>query len=299
MLGKKTIVPIALGILLAASYLRASDSYPVTSFVFRWEIIRDDNLMVGVSCEPQGSFFYFHNGQQYFTMGPRSVNALSAIFTDFDGFIERVKKEGQKRDDGTYVAMVSLRDGKNLPDTPPLMDVIAEWNEKDGLAVRIMAPEKQDELFIIFNEQQCRKIAPLIADGVDRLAFWDRTVHPVMEKLKISNQPNTGEITKVAVGDLLRAFRDNSLAASRQFGEKKLEVTGSVLNVREVEDTKFILVNLTDEDVFLWTVMCAFDEGVIDKLISLKKGDRITVRGLCAPRVENTVLGMLHCEFVD
>jgi hypothetical protein len=88
------------------------------------------------------------------------------------------------------------------------------------------------------------------------------------------------DAVKVTAKDLYDAFHANEVSANSKYKDKVVEVTGEVHGVKER------YVELSESDQFSGgLVHVTFDSNSKNKMSSLKKGDKIKVRGICKGNV--------------
>jgi hypothetical protein len=99
-----------------------------------------------------------------------------------------------------------------------------------------------------------------------------------------ANQP----AIKVTAIDLFRAYKDNEVAADERYKGKILEVSGAVDNIgKDIMDTPYVTLDTGD---VISTVQCMFGDEHKAELASLKKGDRVTIKGECQGKLGNVLL---------
>ena len=103
---------------------------------------------------------------------------------------------------------------------------------------------------------------------------------------KIWNKPFTdpmqGEAIKVTAIQLFNDFSTDEVTAQKKYvpeklGEKKVEVTGQIIETGKNADGEFFYTLKTSDEMF--GVKCIMDKG--EEMKNAKVGDAITVRGFC------------------
>jgi len=84
----------------------------------------------------------------------------------------------------------------------------------------------------------------------------------------------------ITAGELLAAFEDNALAATRDYEGKILLVSGTIEAIdREFDGTPFIGLTSSSGPIQFTEVKCLFSEEHISEILSLSSGAGITLRG--------------------
>ena len=84
----------------------------------------------------------------------------------------------------------------------------------------------------------------------------------------------------LTAGELLAAFEDNALAATRDYEGKILLVSGTIEAIdREFDGTPFIGLTSSSGPIQFTEVKCLFSEEHISEILSLSSGAGITLRG--------------------
>lgn len=96
-----------------------------------------------------------------------------------------------------------------------------------------------------------------------------------------AKQEETIEYTQVSISDMVDALDKNAAAASDEYKDKYLEITGKLSNIDS--DSSYISILPEDDDFALTGVQCYTngDEDIINAVKTLSTGDTITVRGKC------------------
>lgn len=105
--------------------------------------------------------------------------------------------------------------------------------------------------------------------------------------------PPSIEKTKSIVIDavaLFDAFSQNEKKANADFLDKVLEVRGEVTNVTMNADGSAVILLKTNDLMF--GINCTMEE----KNIQLKKGDQVTLKGLCTGYLTDVVLIRCHIQ---
>lgn len=96
-----------------------------------------------------------------------------------------------------------------------------------------------------------------------------------------AKQEETIEYTQVSISDMMDALNKNAAAASDEYKDKYLEITGKLSNIDS--DSSYIDILPEDDDFAFTGVQCYTngDEDIINAVKTLSTGDTITVRGKC------------------
>lgn len=87
-------------------------------------------------------------------------------------------------------------------------------------------------------------------------------------------------IIAITAGDLFAAYNENEVAANSKYKDKKLQITGTISNIGiDILDRVYITLDASET---LYSVQCYFANSDEDaKVAELKKGDTITLIGVC------------------
>ena len=87
---------------------------------------------------------------------------------------------------------------------------------------------------------------------------------------------------EVTAKDMLQEYDENEVKADEKYRDKLVTVTGKINDVgKDILDDAYVSVGTGDEYEFT-TVQCYFsDEGELEKVGDLKKGEEITLTGTC------------------
>lgn len=102
------------------------------------------------------------------------------------------------------------------------------------------------------------------------------------------------ETIAISAGELISAYGENGVSADQKYKGKLLEVTGVVDSIdKDILDEAYVTLG-TGEDFELISVQCYFDEKDLDSIMSLKKGDVVTIIGKCDGDLIN--IALLKCQ---
>ncbi|MBZ9685187.1 OB-fold putative lipoprotein [Clostridium estertheticum] len=88
------------------------------------------------------------------------------------------------------------------------------------------------------------------------------------------------EALKVSAADLAKAYEANEVNADKNYKDKTIETTGKIDDIGVLLGQTFITLS-AEKDFAITNVQCFFDEKTeIDKIASLKKGDKVTIQGV-------------------
>ena len=85
---------------------------------------------------------------------------------------------------------------------------------------------------------------------------------------------------RVTATSLVEDYENNRVAANQKYNGKVLSVSGAVESISGGTEGNALYVALEAGDFSLDTVRCYFAPNRLDEVISLNKGDRVTLRGL-------------------
>lgn len=107
-----------------------------------------------------------------------------------------------------------------------------------------------------------------------------------------TTEPET-ELIEIAAADLFAAYNENEVAADSKYEGKKLKITGTINNIgTDILDNVYITL---DTGEVLYSVQCYFKDGDEEaKVADLKKGDTVTLIGVCEGMSLNVI--MKRCE---
>lgn len=88
-------------------------------------------------------------------------------------------------------------------------------------------------------------------------------------------------VIKITASDLMDAYNKNEVKADNLYKDKKLKITGTVDSIgKDVLDDTYVCLKSGDE-YSLDSVQCYVVKESMDKAAELKKGDKITITGIC------------------
>jgi hypothetical protein len=85
----------------------------------------------------------------------------------------------------------------------------------------------------------------------------------------------------VSARDLRVSYNSNGVAADKMFKDQPVEVSGVVNRIDVISGVPFVCLDTGDPSC---DVQCCFDNNSVDVLASLKKGQKVVVRGICRGR---------------
>lgn len=85
----------------------------------------------------------------------------------------------------------------------------------------------------------------------------------------------------VSAVDLRVSYNSNGVAADKMFRDQPVEVSGVVNRIDVISGVPFVCLDTGDPSC---DVQCCFDNNSVDVLASLKKGQKVVVRGICRGR---------------
>jgi hypothetical protein len=97
-------------------------------------------------------------------------------------------------------------------------------------------------------------------------------------------------IPSLTAAQLFRAYKDNGVAADRDYKDKEIKVSGVVTDIqRDLLDVPYVTLDVGDE-ALIFEVQCYFRNKQAADLAKLQKGQQITVRGKCIGKVLNVLV---------
>ena len=95
-------------------------------------------------------------------------------------------------------------------------------------------------------------------------------------EVDISSQASVHTVTATK---LYTEYDDNEVAADLKYKDKVITVSGVVDDIaKDILDDIYVTLK---GDEYFGTVQCFFSDSHTNKAASLKKGDRLTIKGLC------------------
>jgi hypothetical protein len=116
----------------------------------------------------------------------------------------------------------------------------------------------------------------------------------VASKLPSSNS-SKDSVMKVDCNVLYKDYKDNPIKADSKYRDKELQLTGTIGSIdRDIGQSPYIVFDL--DEYGTESIKMSFDD---DKIVaSLKKGQKITVRGTCGGTFTNTLIVLNNCSIV-
>ncbi len=109
------------------------------------------------------------------------------------------------------------------------------------------------------------------------------------------NKPQTNvakaEGIKVEAAVLFNTYSTNEQAANKTYLEKVTEVTGEVMNVTKNAEGLTVVLLKTDDPMF--GINCTIEQ----KDITVKEGDKVTLKGICTGYLTDVVL--IRCYLIN
>ncbi len=85
---------------------------------------------------------------------------------------------------------------------------------------------------------------------------------------------------RVTAYHLSEDYKSNELAANQKYDDKVLAVTGTIEEISGGNDGAALYVDLETGDFSFVSVRCPFSDDRLGELLTLAKGDEVTLRGL-------------------
>ena len=98
---------------------------------------------------------------------------------------------------------------------------------------------------------------------------------------------------ELTANQLYRAYNENEIAADKKYKNKKLAVTGIVSDISEVWGKVSVDLKVGSRYDFT-TIKCSIDDK--DVVAALRKGQKITVIGICDGLTANLYIGLNDCK---
>jgi len=103
---------------------------------------------------------------------------------------------------------------------------------------------------------------------------------PVQQVAQTQNEPQRSELDYIEItpAKLFAAFEDNEAAANMKYKGKLIQVTGTINNIgTDILGDPYI----TFETDILKGVNCYFTKSSMEEIAQVRKGQKVTVRGIC------------------
>lgn len=111
----------------------------------------------------------------------------------------------------------------------------------------------------------------------------------------VAQQPK--EAIKVTALELSTAYKDNEVAADQQYKGKTVEVSGTVDTIgKDILDTPYIAF-AGEQYAIIDRVQCMFSKSDESQLATVKKGQKITLRGEVSGKMGNVIVN--GCSIVQ
>lgn len=95
----------------------------------------------------------------------------------------------------------------------------------------------------------------------------------------------------ITAAALSKAYHDNEVGADQQYKDAVLIVTGTVQSIsKDFTDKIYVILEGDDRDFSIADIQCYFSDDHVNAASSLKKGQRVTVKGLGDGLVMNVIL---------
>ena len=111
-----------------------------------------------------------------------------------------------------------------------------------------------------------------------------------------SSRRTTHERISTDAESLFAAYEANEVSADQRYKDKWLDVSGTIDAIgKDVVDSMYVTLRSGDE-FQIGNVQCMFDDKHQSQLASLRKGQKVTLSGLCSGKFGNVILR--QCEIV-
>lgn len=100
------------------------------------------------------------------------------------------------------------------------------------------------------------------------------------------------EIIEISAAELFAAYDENEVAADNKYKGKKLKITGTVEDIgKDILDDTYITLDCGE---LIFSIQCYFANDQLSAVAELKKGDTITLIGVCKGETGNVIIK--NCE---
>src|SRR5262245_47847617 len=104
-------------------------------------------------------------------------------------------------------------------------------------------------------------------------------------------------VATLTAEELLAEYQKNEIGADQKYKEKPVQVTGTVSEVQKDVLGRYYVGLGTAQENEMFDVMCYLDKSAEEDAGKLKKGDKVTIMGLCQGKTLK-VLNLKRCYFV-
>ncbi|MEM9001533.1 MAG: hypothetical protein AAGB24_14820 [Bacteroidota bacterium] len=118
-------------------------------------------------------------------------------------------------------------------------------------------------------------------------------IYTLSKKASNAVSENSNVEVKIGSKELLAAFMKDEATANKNFVEKIIEVEGQVRDITFLNDRYTILLQGQGDYACL---MCDMNPEQIEKIGQIKKGDNITLKGICKGFLMDAIL--LNCVLI-
>jgi len=91
--------------------------------------------------------------------------------------------------------------------------------------------------------------------------------------------------------ELYSAYNSNEVAADQKFKDKIITVTGTVENIaKDIMDDIYVTLKGERGEYSIGSIQCFFSKAHTDQAATLKKGQKLTVKGKCTGKMMNVLM---------
>lgn len=106
---------------------------------------------------------------------------------------------------------------------------------------------------------------------------------------KISKTEANAPAIDITAMQLSKDYIANEVSADQKYKDKVLSVTGTVTDIaKDMTDGIYVVLAGPEDDIV--SVQCSFADDHTDETAALKKGQKITIKGLCDGKMMNVHL---------
>jgi tRNA(Ile2) C34 agmatinyltransferase TiaS len=104
-------------------------------------------------------------------------------------------------------------------------------------------------------------------------------------------------VAKLTTEELLAEYQKNEVGADQKYKDKLIQLTGTVSEVQKDIVGRYYVGLGAPQENEMFDVMCYLDKSAFEDAGKLKKGDKVTLKGLCQGRTLK-VLNLKTCVIV-
>ncbi len=152
----------------------------------------------------------------------------------------------------------------------------------------------KDKLDVPYNPAAAGLLAQVLQEAADRLAREQAAREAKEREQQATREAKEREkeaaVPKVTAAQLFRAYKENGVAADRDYKGKVIQVTGVVTDIRhDLLNVPYVTLDVGGE-ALVFEVQCYFSNKQATNLAGLRKGEQVTIRGKCAGKFGNVMV---------